>query len=450
MPLSSRSSGIPVFKKAQRDNNPSNTNAGRNFAAKAARAGLGIVSSGRTPWKGASGRSTPMSPIADNPNSGSSLVDSSFDQNSSATRYLTVRNGKVSPADGDDDTQSPSPQFTDSEDDVKPPVPLKASGRNRSSQSIPKVSPQPTGHNQNMPSIDLKERLGTGDTLEQDTTGSLSAQLRVSQDPKSRFSWTTRAAESGAPTTPPSGAAKATNSAKGLLERPQLRSHFSWTSRVTDDTSQGRSPASPTDALEQSSPADAGKEEQHVPGSRFSWSTQNTLVTQQNAAAPEHLNTPQNPNLFSAAPSPHSPIISRRRPIPGPNSGNTIKRKPAPSETGEIASPAGTPGKELPLSPPAMESIDIITGLQAQIDELEHRRMNLQKVIHSLAALQPQNPVVQDLAKRRETRRKIERLETEVADVRSQQHQLGLRLHRALKKRDQEAPTGLWVRRVTS
>ena len=47
---------------------------------------------------------------------------------------------------------------------------------------------------------------------------------------------------------------------------------------------------------------------------------------------------------------------------------------------------------------------------------------------------------------------KIERLKTEEADVRREEHEIGLRLHRAWKRRDKEAvyePTGLWVRRVT-
>lgn len=54
--------------------------------------------------------------------------------------------------------------------------------------------------------------------------------------------------------------------------------------------------------------------------------------------------------------------------------------------------------------------------------------------------------------KREEEKRKVEGLKTEEADIRRQEHDIGLRLHRALKRRDKEAvyePTGLWVRRVT-
>lgn len=55
--------------------------------------------------------------------------------------------------------------------------------------------------------------------------------------------------------------------------------------------------------------------------------------------------------------------------------------------------------------------------------------------------------------KREEEKRKVEGLKEEEADVRRQEHELGLRLHRAYKRRDKEAvyePTVLWVRRVTT
>lgn len=54
--------------------------------------------------------------------------------------------------------------------------------------------------------------------------------------------------------------------------------------------------------------------------------------------------------------------------------------------------------------------------------------------------------------KRDEEKRKVEGLREEEADVRRMEHEIGLRLHRAFKRRDKEAvyePTGLWVRRVT-
>lgn len=54
--------------------------------------------------------------------------------------------------------------------------------------------------------------------------------------------------------------------------------------------------------------------------------------------------------------------------------------------------------------------------------------------------------------KRDEEKRKVEGLREEEADIRREEHEIGLRLHRAYKRKDKDAvyePTGLWVRRVT-
>ncbi len=108
-----------------------------------------------------------------------------------------------------------------------------------------------------------------------------------------------------------------------------------------------------------------------------------------------------------------------------------------------------TADKTLPLTPSELASVDLVTALQAQLDDLGHRRTNLEKLISSLTQLQPQNPVVQDLAARRDSAKKVERFKAELAEVVSKEHELGLRLHRAWKRREQEQPTTLWVRRVT-
>ena len=54
--------------------------------------------------------------------------------------------------------------------------------------------------------------------------------------------------------------------------------------------------------------------------------------------------------------------------------------------------------------------------------------------------------------KREEEKRKVEMLRVEEADVRREEHDIGLRLHRAWKRRDKDAvyePTGLWVRNIS-
>jgi hypothetical protein len=72
-----------------------------------------------------------------------------------------------------------------------------------------------------------------------------------------------------------------------------------------------------------------------------------------------------------------------------------------------------------------------------------------------MTELMPTDSVVETVEVRRkrdEEKRKVEYLREEEADVRRQEHDIGLRLHRAWKRRDKDAdyePTGLWVRRVT-
>jgi hypothetical protein len=61
--------------------------------------------------------------------------------------------------------------------------------------------------------------------------------------------------------------------------------------------------------------------------------------------------------------------------------------------------------------------------------------------------------ITNEVRRKRELEKlKVEGLREEEADVRRQEHEIGLRLHRAYKRRDKNAEyelTSLWVRRVT-
>jgi hypothetical protein len=107
------------------------------------------------------------------------------------------------------------------------------------------------------------------------------------------------------------------------------------------------------------------------------------------------------------------------------------------------------------MSPAEAQSHDLVTSLQAQLDDLAHRRGNIARSIRQMTELMPTDSLVvtDDVRRKREAEKmKIERLRVEEADVKREEHEIGLRLHRAWKRRDKEAvyePTGLWVRRVT-
>jgi hypothetical protein len=116
---------------------------------------------------------------------------------------------------------------------------------------------------------------------------------------------------------------------------------------------------------------------------------------------------------------------------------------------------ASNVAKMLPMSPAEAQSHDLVTSLQAQLDDLAHRRTNIERSIRQMTELMPKDSVIlteEVRRKREDEKRKVEALRIEEADVKREEHDIGLRLHRAWKRRDKEAvyePTGLWVRRVT-
>ncbi|KAI9844747.1 MAG: hypothetical protein M1837_005280 [Sclerophora amabilis] len=186
---------------------------------------------------------------------------------------------------------------------------------------------------------------------------------------------------------------------------------------------------------------------QQQPVSHFSFSTHTTGTTP---------NTPEQKSIatFNTS-SPAASILDRPRPHMGSPAADTmsIKRKPAPSRnhTTTPASDASSRfSKSLPQSPPEVESVDLVTSLQAQLNDYSFRRGNLQKIIRDLTEGVPQHS--SSVQAREDVKRKVDKCKTELAEVQKQEHVLGLRLHRAWKRNDSQAyyePTGLWVRRVT-
>ncbi|KAI9871367.1 MAG: hypothetical protein M1830_002984 [Pleopsidium flavum] len=187
---------------------------------------------------------------------------------------------------------------------------------------------------------------------------------------------------------------------------------------------------------------------QDQPGSRFSATTYATT----NYDSP-----PDSPYMDSETPMPTapSPLLNRKRPVPGGSisSAKATIRKPTPSEVSSSPTNDSSPySKTLPQSPPEIESVDRISKLQAKLDNLHRRRLNLQTVIRELSQVIQPSSAVYDMASRREIKKTVEGLNSELAGVIKEEHEAGMKLHRAWKKRDKDdiwEPTGLWVRRVT-
>lgn len=133
---------------------------------------------------------------------------------------------------------------------------------------------------------------------------------------------------------------------------------------------------------------------------------------------------------------------------------NTSSLAPAPANT--AASPLSAGGaassKALPRPPPELESVDLVGSLEAQMADLALRRGNLSRLLRDTIKPQSENPLVSDLRVRRELQRRQKELEEEIADIGAQEHEIGLRLHRAWKRRDKDhgGESALWIKRVTS
>jgi hypothetical protein len=74
------------------------------------------------------------------------------------------------------------------------------------------------------------------------------------------------------------------------------------------------------------------------------------------------------------------------------------------------------------------------------------------KVLRDLNAAAPSNPMLTDFKTARMMEQKKKALEQELAEIKIEEHDIGLKLHRAMRKRELDDPnsgSALWIRRVT-
>ncbi|KAJ5095501.1 hypothetical protein NUU61_004857 [Penicillium alfredii] len=138
-------------------------------------------------------------------------------------------------------------------------------------------------------------------------------------------------------------------------------------------------------------------------------------------------------------------VIARRRPIPNlmPTSKKPV-RKPTPTQA--VQGPAPPP------QPPANDPRRTHTG--ALRDELTRRRYNLETVIHELTQVIQPSSIAYDLAAKAEVKKTVNSIENELAEIKREEHELGLKITRAWRRLDEKENngdgSGLWVKRVTS
>jgi len=207
-------------------------------------------------------------------------------------------------------------------------------------------------------------------------------------------------------------------------------------------------------------------ETEQDPLSRFSWTTYATTV---------HDSPPTTPRVDPYAPPvPRPPntqnlLVMRSRPIPArpqtsPTSStfasnsyvNVVSRKPPPTDRRRASTIMMTGSKLdkcLPQCPPEMQAVDKISSLEARMEEFARRKRNINKLITQLTSGPQPSAMAFDFKTREELKKTTAGLKNELAEVVQEEHDVGIQLHRAQKKRDREAlyenPTGLWIKRVT-
>jgi hypothetical protein len=98
-------------------------------------------------------------------------------------------------------------------------------------------------------------------------------------------------------------------------------------------------------------------------------------------------------------------------------------------------------------------SQDHVESLQAQLDDLFTQRSNVQRVLRDLLKPEASNPLTTTFRGEREREKRVQALREELNEIALAEHDVGLKLHRAHKKREREEGgegTTLWIKRVTS
>ncbi|GFF46062.1 hypothetical protein IFM58399_07706 [Aspergillus lentulus] len=180
----------------------------------------------------------------------------------------------------------------------------------------------------------------------------------------------------------------------------------------------------------------------HAPVSRFSATT--CATTESDSPTPSRRESVDAASQSTEnAPS----IMSRKRPIPSAMApGKKPTRKPTPSQADN--------GKDLPPCPPEQQAQNRIEMLEARRDNLARRRANINTIIHELTQVIQPSSIAYDMAARNEVKKTVASLNNELADIKREEHEIGMKLFRLWKKRDEQdlygGDSGLWVKRVTS
>ncbi|CAL5872554.1 uncharacterized protein PFLUO_LOCUS6818 [Penicillium psychrofluorescens] len=141
-------------------------------------------------------------------------------------------------------------------------------------------------------------------------------------------------------------------------------------------------------------------------------------------------------------------VMSRTRPVPGgmPSSKKPV-RKPTPSQKGpEQPQPAEAIAQQTPEKR--------IASLEARRTEIQRRRHTLDTMVHELTQVIQPSSIAYDMAAKAEVKKTVSSIENEIADLKREEHEIGLKVARAWRRLDETENSGdgscLWIKRVTS
>lgn len=393
----------------------------------------------REPWKGPSGRTTLVKPVKNNPAARLEPIQIPANNNRRAEPVTSNTGRVVTPSPSTIKTVPSEP----TEDMVKPPVPLRV-GKNSPSVRSPVTADPPQSLQSALRSPRYPDTVHASVTLPTSNSG-------------------LAAGSSSGPLTP-----LTPTPSRSVVPPP--RSDSRQELEPTNSSSQlaTAQPQSRVDSLQPMNMRNTNDD----PSSRFSWTTYATTVADSPPDTPrEGANAPPVPHLPADMPT---PLIMRKRPVearaqarpqtsptttnsPTVPNAKVVVRKPTPADrrrASTILTTASDLSKSLPQCPPEMEAPDKISSLEARMEEFALRKRNITKLIKQLNSGAQPSATAFDLRAREEAKRTIKGLESELAEIIQEEHDVGLRLHRVQRRRDRdemyENPTGLWIKRVTT
>ncbi|PKY08169.1 hypothetical protein P168DRAFT_10274 [Aspergillus campestris IBT 28561] len=144
-------------------------------------------------------------------------------------------------------------------------------------------------------------------------------------------------------------------------------------------------------------------------------------------------------------------VMSRKRPVPSIHTpGMKPTRKPTPSQISDDGASTRAPS----VCPPEQPVENRVELLEARQSTLGRRKANIDTIIHELTQVIQPSSIDYDMAAREEVKKTVASLNAELAEIKREEHEIGLKLLRLWKKRDEQdfygGGTSLWVKRVTS